>query len=88
MSKTNTCTKCLQPGHTASSCKRYDLVQCVACKSFKMTKRDPLQRCEAFGSGFSPSPVHLRKCSRFVEASAQIEHKRREALRNMGSVKA
>ena len=85
MSKTDTCTKCLQPGHTASSCKR---VQCVACDSFRMTKGRHLHRCMKFGVFWSPSATHLRDCGRFSKAAPETEAKRREALRNMGSVKA
>ena len=85
MSKTDTCTKCLQPGHTASSCKR---VQCVACDSFRMTARKPLHRCIVKPVAWSPSPTHSRDCGRFSKATPETEAKRREALRNMGSVKA
>lgn len=85
MSKTDTCTKCGQVGHTASSCKR---VQCVACDSFRMTARKPLHRCIVKPVAWSPSPTHLRDCGRFSKAAPETEAKRREALRNMGSVTA
>ena len=85
MSKTDTCTKCGQVGHTASSCKR---VQCVACDSFRMTARKPLHRCIVKPVAWSPSPTHLRDCGRFSKAAPETEAKRREALRNMGSIKA
>ena len=85
MSKTDTCTKCGQVGHTASSCKR---VQCVACDSFRMTARKPLHRCIVKPVAWSPSATHLRDCGRFSKAAPETEAKRREALRNMGSVRA
>lgn len=85
MSKTDTCTKCGQVGHTASSCKR---VQCVSCDSFRMTARKPLHRCIVKPVAWSPSPTHLRDCGRFSKAAPETETKRRDALRNMGSVKA
>ena len=85
MSKTDTCTKCGQVGHTASSCKR---VQCVACDSFRMTARKPLHRCIVKPVALSPSPTHLRDCGRFSKTAPETETKRREALRNMGSLKA
>ena len=85
MSKTDTCTKCGQVGHTASSCKR---VQCVACESFRMTSRKPLHRCIVKPVALSPSATHLRDCGRFSKAAPETETKRREALRNMGSIKA
>ena len=85
MSKTDTCTKCGQVGHTASSCKR---VQCVACDSFRMTARKPLHRCIVKPVALSPSPTHLRDCGRFSKTAPETETKRREALRNMGSIKA
>ena len=85
MSKTDTCTKCGQVGHTASSCKR---VQCVACDSFRMTARKPLHRCIVKPVALSPSPTHFRDCGRFSKAAPETETKRREALRNMGSIKA
>ena len=85
MSKTDTCLKCGQVGHTSSSCKR---VQCVACDSFRMTARKPLHRCIVKPVAWSPSPTHLRDCGRFSKAAPETEAKRREALRNMGSITA
>lgn len=85
MSKTDTCTKCLQPGHTASSCKR---VQCVACDSFRMTARGALQKCVKKPAAWSPSPTFWRDCKLARPAGDGVEAKRRAALKNMGSITA
>lgn len=85
MSKTDTCTKCLQPGHTASSCKR---VQCVACDSFRMTVRAALQKCVKKQAAWSPSPTFWRECNQASPAAEGAEAKRRAALKNMGSIAA
>lgn len=85
MSKTDTCLKCGQVGHTSSSCKR---VQCVACDSFRMTARSVLQKCVRKDASWSPSPTFWRECGRFAQAAPEAEAKRREALRNMGSITA
>jgi Zinc knuckle len=85
MSKTDTCTRCGQLGHTASSCKR---VQCVACESFRMTARSVLQSCVIKPKAWSPSPTWWRDCGRFTKAKPEIEAKRREALRAQGSIAA
>jgi molybdenum cofactor biosynthesis enzyme MoaA len=85
MSKQDTCLKCGQVGHTSSSCKR---VQCVACESFRMTVRGALQKCIKKAAAWSPSPVFMRDCSRFTKVKPEVEQKRREALRAMGSVAA
>ena len=85
MSKTDTCTKCGQTGHTASSCKR---AQCVACESFRMTKGRHIHRCLKFGAVWSPSPTCWRQCNYFRQAPADTEEKRRETLRAAGSIVA
>lgn len=86
MSTTDTCTRCGRVGHTASSCKR---VQCVSCSGFRMALRRVLFTCERIKNpGLSPSPTFWRECGRFVKAASDTEEKRRQALRDMGSVAA
>lgn len=85
MSKTDTCTRCGQAGHTASSCKR---VQCVACDSFRMTAKGVLQKCAKKSSAWSPSPTFWRECGQAKPAAEGAESKRRAALKNMGSITA
>jgi hypothetical protein len=53
-----------------------------------MTARKPLHRCIVKPVAWSPSATHLRDCGRFSKAAPETEAKRREALRNMGSIKA
>jgi hypothetical protein len=53
-----------------------------------MTPRKPLHRCVVKPNWWSPSATHLRECGSFGKATPETETKRREALRNMGSIKA
>lgn len=86
MSKTDTCTKCGRVGHTASSCTRF---QCVSCSGFRMTLKKALHAClHIKKAGWSPSPTFWRECERFRKVDPVTETKRRDALREMGSVTA
>ena len=77
MSKTDTCTKCGQVGHTASSCKR---VQCVRCENFRMTLRKVLYTCTKDRAWWSPGPVFWRECGKFTQADAATVARRLDAL--------
>jgi hypothetical protein len=85
MSKTDTCLKCGQVGHTSSSCKR---LQCVACDSFRMTAKSVIYRCVKAAAYWSPSPTQWRDCKLARPAAEGVEAERRAALRDQGSVTA
>ena len=80
--KTDTCTRCGQYGHTASSCKRW---QCIECRSFSMTRSGKIE-CAKSPKWWSPSPTWWRDCAKATQAAAGVVLKRRTAWREMGSV--